>query len=395
MGQPINLCGIGEPIIMSRMSTSSSKITNLDVKDIDYSRDTIATRFETEAPESEELDNLYDTVRKHGILEPIIVRPKGSSRYEVIAGNRRLRAAKRLKLDTIPAIVKDIDDLQARRISFIENVHRKNPNAIQKAKGIAAIYKDIGIPPEIAIMKVKHMHNASIRGLKESANNSADDSNSNSNSNDEVVKIKATPEFLEAFKQIGLSANKQYQYLQLITQIPEKVQDVVEKLNLPSHKATLLTHSRLKDKPDIKEYLAYQIADRTDDDGNITRRVSLSEAREKVRSAIQSIEEGIEMAHTARNHDIGITIDNRLTPEIDNSFEVLLYEIHDDANRLIGKILRRPLSKGEYFYERQILDPKLDSLRRNLSTVNKTERKRLGVTMAALKLVCETILDTI
>lgn len=77
----------------------------------------------------------------------------------MVAGNRRVRAAKIAKLETIPAIIRDVDNVQARRITFIENMHRKDLCALEKAKGIAAVYEDVGITKEQAIQYLKHLHN--------------------------------------------------------------------------------------------------------------------------------------------------------------------------------------------------------------------------------------------
>ena len=71
-----------------------------------------------------------------------------------------------------------------------------------------------------------------------------------------------TPEFLETFNQIPLGANRQYQLLQLVTQLPEQVQQKVEETNLTSEKAKLLTHKELIGHPDVQDWLVGEIKDK-------------------------------------------------------------------------------------------------------------------------------------
>ena len=72
----------------------------------------------------EKLQELADSIREHGVLQPIVIR-KGLGRwYEIIAGERRFRAAKQLGMETIPALVRDITDRQAMEIALIENLQR-------------------------------------------------------------------------------------------------------------------------------------------------------------------------------------------------------------------------------------------------------------------------------
>lgn len=82
--------------------------------------------------DEEKIDELCLTIKEHGIIQPIVVRRKEEG-YELIAGERRWRATKKLGLDTIPAIVKDYDDSQAASIALIENLQREGLTAIEEA----------------------------------------------------------------------------------------------------------------------------------------------------------------------------------------------------------------------------------------------------------------------
>ena len=78
---------------------------------------------------------LVDSVRAHGILQPLLVRPHGSG-YELVAGERRYRAALSVKLTEVPAIVKELTDEAARQLALIENLHREDLNPVEEVEGI-------------------------------------------------------------------------------------------------------------------------------------------------------------------------------------------------------------------------------------------------------------------
>ena len=81
----------------------------------------------------ETLDELAASIREHGVLQPILVRPTGQNTYQLIAGERRWRASKQAGLDTIPALIEDIDDDTALEISIIENLQREDISPLDEA----------------------------------------------------------------------------------------------------------------------------------------------------------------------------------------------------------------------------------------------------------------------
>lgn len=84
----------------------------------------------------EALEELTDSIRAHGIMQPIVVRPVGEERYEIIAGERRWRAAQLAELDVIPAVVRDVDDQTALALALIENIQRENLNPVEEAMAL-------------------------------------------------------------------------------------------------------------------------------------------------------------------------------------------------------------------------------------------------------------------
>ncbi|MGP9798601.1 ParB/RepB/Spo0J family partition protein [Halomonas sp. 86] len=81
----------------------------------------------------EALEELADSIRAQGVMQPIVVRPIGEDRYEIIAGERRWRAAQLAELDVIPAVIREVSDEVALALALIENIQRENLNAIEEA----------------------------------------------------------------------------------------------------------------------------------------------------------------------------------------------------------------------------------------------------------------------
>jgi ParB family transcriptional regulator, chromosome partitioning protein len=82
--------------------------------------------------DDERIDELCQTIKTHGVIQPIVVRIR-NNKYEIIAGERRWRASKKLGLSTIPAIIRDFNDSQAASIALIENLQREGLTAIEEA----------------------------------------------------------------------------------------------------------------------------------------------------------------------------------------------------------------------------------------------------------------------
>ena len=100
------------------------------------------TTFEDEA-----LDALALSIREVGVLQPIVVR-KSASGFELIAGERRLRAAKLAGLATVPAVVRESDDAESLREALIENIHREDLNPIELAEAFRELLEELGLKQE-------------------------------------------------------------------------------------------------------------------------------------------------------------------------------------------------------------------------------------------------------
>jgi ParB family chromosome partitioning protein len=89
-----------------------------------------------------ELAELADSIRERGIIQPIVVRARGADSYEIIAGERRWRAAQRAGLHELPIVVLDVSDAEALELAIIENVQRSDLNALEEATGYQSLAKE-------------------------------------------------------------------------------------------------------------------------------------------------------------------------------------------------------------------------------------------------------------
>jgi len=91
------------------------------------------------------LAELAESIRTRGVLQPVVVRPLAGGRFELVAGERRLRAAQMVELETIPALVRDTDDWERLDVSLAENMARVDLNAVEEARACAMLVDDLGL----------------------------------------------------------------------------------------------------------------------------------------------------------------------------------------------------------------------------------------------------------
>ncbi len=123
----------------------------------------------------EALQELIDSIRQHGIIQPLIVRPATAgpsaggqvgARFELIAGERRWRAAQEIGLATVPAIVRTASDLEVLELSLIENLQRADLNPIEEAQGYARLANEFGMRQEDIALKVGRSRAAVANALR-------------------------------------------------------------------------------------------------------------------------------------------------------------------------------------------------------------------------------------
>lgn len=117
-------------------------VLEIGLGEIDPNRDQPRKRFDDEA-----LSQLADSIRHSGVLSPILVARSGK-RYTIIAGERRWRAARLAGLETIPAIVRDWDEIKRHEAALIENIQREDLNPIEEAQGVYALMNECALTQE-------------------------------------------------------------------------------------------------------------------------------------------------------------------------------------------------------------------------------------------------------
>ena len=116
--------------------------------------------------DEEELEALSASIAEHGILQPLTVRELGNSYYQIIAGERRWRAARMANLREVPVVVIEADDRKAMELALIENLQRQDLNAVEEALGYRSLMADYGLTQEDAANRVGKSRSAVANALR-------------------------------------------------------------------------------------------------------------------------------------------------------------------------------------------------------------------------------------
>ena len=129
-----------DALLGQNRNDNQKSIKEIPVDDINPGRFQPRTNFD-----EEKLIELTNSIKNHGVLSPILVREVGLNKYEVIAGERRLRASKNAGLKTIPALVDQKQDKDALESALIENLQREDLNAVEEARGYDRLKREFGL----------------------------------------------------------------------------------------------------------------------------------------------------------------------------------------------------------------------------------------------------------
>ena len=117
--------------------------TEVMLSQIEPNRDQPRKDFDEQA-----LNELAESIREHGLLQPILVRSKPSGGYEIIAGERRWRASRIAGLRTVPVVIKEMDEKEAAEVALIENLQREDLNPVEEAMGYRSLMVSYGLTQE-------------------------------------------------------------------------------------------------------------------------------------------------------------------------------------------------------------------------------------------------------
>ena len=132
-----------DSIFLENESESRDSVIVLGIDEIEPNRTQPRREFEPEA-----LAELTDSISKHGVLQPILVRPLLAGGYQIVAGERRYRASLQAGLSEIPAIIRELDDRQTMEIALIENLQRKDLTPVEEALGYRSLIETYGFTQE-------------------------------------------------------------------------------------------------------------------------------------------------------------------------------------------------------------------------------------------------------
>lgn len=116
--------------------------------------------------DQEALETLADSIRQHGLIQPIAVRRTASGYYQIISGERRWRAARLAELDEVPAVVIDADDRKCVELALIENLQREDLNAMEEAQGYLTLMQDYGMTQELVSKQVGKSRSAVANAIR-------------------------------------------------------------------------------------------------------------------------------------------------------------------------------------------------------------------------------------
>ena len=141
--------------------TGASRTTVLRTLDIEPNRKQARRHFDQEA-----LHELAESIAEHGLIQPIVVRRKENGYYEIIAGERRWRAARMAGLTQVPAVVIEADDRKAMELAMIENLQREDLNPMEEAEGYRTLMEQYGLTQEETSQRVGKSRSAVANALR-------------------------------------------------------------------------------------------------------------------------------------------------------------------------------------------------------------------------------------
>ncbi len=132
----------------------------LRLSELEPNRDQPRKQFSEEA-----IQTLADSIQQYGMIQPILVRPLGLN-YQIVAGERRWRAARMLGLDEVPVVIRDLSDEETMAIALIENLQRENLNPMEEAGGYAQLMEKCGMTQEEVAKHVGKSRSAIANSLR-------------------------------------------------------------------------------------------------------------------------------------------------------------------------------------------------------------------------------------
>ena len=146
--------GRGLDAILSVSGPGSAEVREEELRELPLELISPSPHQPRRAFDEQALEALAGSLGDRGVLQPVLVRPRPGGRYELVAGERRWRAAQLAGLETIPALVRDREDAAALEVALIENMAREDLNPIEEARACAALVEELGLTREEVGLRV-------------------------------------------------------------------------------------------------------------------------------------------------------------------------------------------------------------------------------------------------
>lgn len=141
--------------------SSSASAVKLQLNEIEPNKDQPRKTFDEKA-----LAELADSIAQHGVIQPLLVRPMPDGSYQLVAGERRWRAARRAGLSEVPVVIREMSDSEMMELALIENLQREDLNPIEEAEGLQQLIETYGLTQETAAARVGRSRPAVANALR-------------------------------------------------------------------------------------------------------------------------------------------------------------------------------------------------------------------------------------
>lgn len=156
-----NGLGRGLDSLLYENATDDNLAVELRISEIEPNKNQPRLRFEPQA-----ISELAESIKTHGLLQPIVVRPIAGGTYQIVAGERRWRACREAGLTSVPVIIKDLDDKQTTELALIENLQREDLNPVEEALGYSRLMRDFSLTQEQVAERVGKSRSAITNTLR-------------------------------------------------------------------------------------------------------------------------------------------------------------------------------------------------------------------------------------
>ena len=224
--------GLSE-IFMQNESEDSNSTVTLKISEIEPNKNQPRREFEPEA-----LNELSESISQHGVLQPLVVRPIFGGGYEIVAGERRFRAARMAGLTEVPVVIRELTDSQTMELALIENLQREDLSDLELARGYESLMKEYGMTQEQVANTVNKSRSSVANTLRlmklpEIVKDMLANGQITSGHARALLSLEDEDLMIDAAKHIAdneLSVRETEKYVSLMVKSDEEKPDVVEKI---------------------------------------------------------------------------------------------------------------------------------------------------------------------